>query len=117
MKTFYSLIVIAIGMSFGIAAPAQAETILQISVVEPMAQDSPLTAQVHALWVLERTGQSSVTGYYNPTVTLKNGLGAYKTPTTLNNELKTELLEFMDTSYGVTSFNAVYLQGGFSGIF
>lgn len=112
MKIIY-LSIIALVCAIG--GLAQAETILHISANLPVAQDSPLVAMVHVNWVLERTGQSSLTGDTNPQVTLKNGLGLYKTPSALNIELEQAVLDYMDTSHGVTSFNAVYLQGGFTG--
>lgn len=112
MKTIYLLIA---ALSFALGGFANAETVLHISANTPVAMDTPLTAMVHVNWVLERTGQNALTGDCNPSVTLKNGLGLYKTPSALNIELEQSVLDYMDTSHGVTSFNAVYLQGGFTG--
>lgn len=110
------LLVLASILAISISAVSQAETVLHISVQAPMEQDTPITTQVHVEWVLERTGQEALSGIYNPTLTLKNGLGLYKTPSALNVDLQNEVLDYMDTSYSVTTINAVYLQGGFTGL-
>lgn len=111
MKTLFAALVCAL-----MANLASAETVLHIKMEYLIAQNNPAVLQPHVTWLIERTNQSTLTGDSNPTFNTKNGLGLYKTPSALNAEMEAGVLDYLDVNQGISTFNAIYIQGGFTGL-
>lgn len=111
MKTLLSVLVCAL-----LANIASAATVLHIKMEYPIPQNNPAIVQPHVTWIIERTGLSALTGDSNPTFNIKNGLGLYKTPSALNAEMEAGVLDYLDVNHSITTFDAIYIQGGFTGL-
>lgn len=86
---------------------------IQFTNMEPL--DDPETCQIDTEVKIMETGQTVVSiSTVVPQVTLKNALGNYKLPATLNSEAIAAAQTYLLDSFGQTGFDKVYVRGGFS---
>jgi hypothetical protein len=60
-----------------------------------------------------RTGLPLISDGPDIPLQMRNG-GSYKPPGALNNECLAAVLDYINTAYGVTSFDAIYICGSLS---
>lgn len=88
--------------------------VLHLQFISMQPLDDPETAQIDCECKIMETGQTVFGVTLSPQVTLKNGIGTYKLPATLNSEAVADAQAFLLNAYGQTGFDKVYVRGGFS---
>jgi hypothetical protein len=86
---------------------------IQFTGMEPL--DDPETCQIDTEIKIMESGQTVFSStVVAPQVTLKNALGTYKLPATLNSEAIAAAQAYLLDAFGQSGFDKVYVRGGFS---